>query len=560
MTTLNSLPESATPYELENLVRTIDDSLHAVSTAQKSIFTTTITHFLNQIRTPLLNGETIASLFLKSRHGWNHTSRTSETIILDIFDQSYLHTPLAAIDFENPKQLRENALQTLVEYANHINQVCTKVLDSHDELAKKLSDYTTNSLPDEVHVNIRNTIARGGIVKARTLDKLDQIDPALHLHVACKLVVAHSLYRNRKPTVQLGLDTLGQYWSVKNADAYGIAMMLSHYYLPRPVVTACLLLLIVATGWNAPTCASITRANVRETPEGTILLDGVKWRTDQIQNSELFEDDAVGDTSLVKPQREISNPEAIRALRLLVANRIRLDDNIAPKNPSLFVSMRSRNHTDDEFNFCIGETFDNIKEFCFQTGLKNLSANELRHVAAHTRYLSTGGDMHDLQDFLGHSKLETSVTYINSTLIRLLGEANLLRFVNLLAACVHYQTNRKDRLSDGEIRRVENNNLLMFPPSALENSEIKCIADLWMQSLGTMQLKIGLAEVAHTALQHVLYRRHMSHLMAANHERFVVHHLPRIVFCAAMYRFLSAGPFRTQLRQLTRHYDDHPTC
>jgi hypothetical protein len=184
-----------------------------------------------------------------------------------------------------------------------------------------------------------------------------------------------------------------------------------------------------------------------------------------------------------------------------------------------------------------------LKVFCKENGLPHYTYNALRHLAANVEYLRTDGDIFRVQAFLGHASADTTVAYLNSTLIRLLGEANMLRYMKLLEASIVYASPRKHTLSSTQLVSLRKTNLLLFPISKFDDTPKECVADAWLKSMGTMRIKIGMTELQHTILQHRFYKSAIGYLINGNRERFIRYHMPRIVFCAALYRVIASGPY-----------------
>jgi hypothetical protein len=122
--------------------------------------------------------------------------------------------------------------------------------------------------------------------------------------------------------------------------------------------------------------------------------------------------------------------------------------------------------------------------------------------------------------------------------------------MRLIEASIHYMTGRKAHLSREQISKVEKNNLLLFPTSPIQDDAIECIADRWIGSFGTHPFVVGDDEIKHTIIQHQFYSKSTNWRIAANHERFVRFHLPRILFCEALHRVLSEGPLSGRLHSL----------
>jgi hypothetical protein len=307
---------------------------------------------------------------------------------------------------------------------------------------------------------------------------------------------------------------------------------------------------------------TVNLENIAEDDFG-YTIQGVKHKTGQIQKVELTNlpeledesDDEPDEASSTLPSKKVTDPLCMHALELLMQHRRNINNHFKTvKSQSIFVSMRFATRNSPTFLFAVGKLPSYLRKFCRLTGLDEFTFSDLRHRAAHTRYLATGRDIIQTQLFMGHTTADVTTVYLNSTIIRILGEANLLKYVTLLSNCVLYATGRKDKLDSKQLARVEKNNLLLFPPSTLEDKDVDCIADRWVESFGRMPFRIGKPEVAHIALQYRLYTRNLPALVQAGHERFVARHLPRIVFCCALYEVVANGPLSHELKRFEAAY------
>ncbi|MGF6871428.1 hypothetical protein [Paraburkholderia sp. MM5477-R1] len=559
------------PRDLSKLISHLDDVIDGFGGVSFSPYSANIKHFLVQCRARLADGELIKNIKLTSRHKADHKTQTPEhnVYVNDIFDENFLAKELSSIDFKDLAERDEKAKAILHKSASETTTVCEKIIARHDELVKHLEGLSNKKLPKSISSRIRDAVARGSLPRRRFWRKLSPED-LLHLHTAI-IDKVESHKGNRISAIFP--KKLNQFWSLPNClPRETFPMLLSRHYLPRTVVTACVILLLDNIGWNWATLKTVSLENIIEDDSG-YTIQGVKHKTGQNQKAELTDLPEADDINLpdsddgddededkpedgfsILPSKRVTAPLCTHALELLMQHRRNIDKHFKPESKSIFVSMRFVSRDSSTFVFDVGKLPTYLKVFCRLTGLEEFSFSDLRHRAAHIRYLASGRDIIQTQLFLGHAAADVTTVYLNSTIIRLLGEANMLKYVTLLSDCVFYATGRKDKLDVKQLARVKKNNLLLFPPSTLEDKGVDCIADRWVDSFGKMPFRIGKAEVAHIALQYQLYTRNLPALVQAGHERFVARHLPRIVFCCALYHFVSVGPLSQELKRFEAGY------
>jgi hypothetical protein len=565
---LNTAITKLSTRDISQLVSHLDDVLDGYPGVCQIFEISNFKHFLVQCRTQLADGELIKNIKLTSRHKETRRTKVPKDIVpvSDIFDDNFLAKELSSIDFEDLADREEKAKAILQKSVSDIRSVCEKIITQHDKLVKHLEQLSNTPLSESIPIKIRKRILRGGQPHSRNWARFSPEDLLhLHTHVIDK-AKAHqgNIIRPIFPA------KLNQFWSFPGCLEFGtFSMLLSRHYLPKTVLTACAILLLENIGWNWPTLRSVTLDNIIEDDLG-YTIQGVKHKTGQIQKAEIADLPDVNDTDLTEesdeeeeeeeeelasgfsnlPSKKVTDSLCTHALALLIQHRQNIDKYFKPKSRSILVSMSLRVH----FNFTVYRLPLYLKKFCRYTGLEEFTFSDLRHRAAHLRYLATGRDIIQTQLFLGHAAADVTTVYLNSTLIRLLGEANLLKYVTLLSDCVFYATGRKDKLNAKQLARVKKNNLLLFPPSTLEDKGVDCIADRWVTSFGEMPFQIGKPEVAHIALQYHLYMRNLPALVQAGHERFVARHLPRIVFCCALYQTVAVGPLAQELKRFEAQY------
>ncbi|MEX3939851.1 hypothetical protein AB4Y44_09915 [Paraburkholderia sp. BR10937] len=547
------------PSQIAELISLVDDTLEKLTGLRiKGPYVTAVRHFLKQCDRPLANGDPVKIVEMKSRfnaHGGKPIDRRIAPSF-DPFNPRENTPPLSAIEFNSFKERDAVALEHQTAAVQSIITSCEALFNVHDAFIEKLRIARSTDLPNSLHRNVISNIEDGGITTHAVFKTLD---PDTRFLLIARMVVNARLHRSPSKSfvpsdsVPALVDALPY---ERRGGAYDI--MLSEFYLPRHIVTACIAVLMATTGWNLSTVLSLTRDNVRKNEDGSYALEGLKSKTDQIQLTETNENlSSVEPSSTQIPSKEIDDRTAIRSLDYIVKHRNNIETHCPKslKNDSLFVSLKMRNRS-SRYEFDIQNPTKEFHQICTALGIPSIALAQIRNLVANRHYLSSGGNIFSTQDFLAHSSADVTSQYLNTTLVRLLGEANMLRFMRLLEACILYSTGRQNRLTKKQLTDVQRNNLLLFPTSTLQDDKIECIADRWINSFGSYPIVIGENELKHTIIQRRFYRRSTSQLISANHERFVRFHLPRILFCESLYRVLSAGQFAQKLHSLEAEFPD----
>ncbi|MGF6966703.1 hypothetical protein OKW43_003731 [Paraburkholderia sp. WC7.3g] len=357
---------------------------------------------------------------------------------------------------------------------------------------------------------------------------------------------------------------------------------MSEFYLSRIVVAACFVILMLATGWNKSTVITLSKDRVKKIPDG-YRLAGLKTRSDQNESEELkplvpadlkSQKKATSTTaegvipSLLKTDedsdddengdREVLDSSSVRAIEMLLQHRENVDKHGDSTDDSLFVTLalselRSR-------NFRLKLRSDGINEFCDFISHPRFHADDLRKQTNSHFYLANGRDIRATQARANHVSAKTTMRYIDGTALRISHEAIIKDYGDILSSAFEYtagrlkfnrnQTDRKSKLIK---------TLLLFPPSSQHPEDGDSVADKWLKSGGTIAFEIGAAELQQCVYQRHYYLKNTAKLMAANGERFHLHHLPRILFCEALRRVILDSPLGGELHSLEAKLDEKAT-
>lgn len=549
--TLNKAPSRVSHQDIQHLFRLFDAVVEDNGWKIPRVAADGARRVLRYCTRPLATGDTVRDVRYRSR--LTGTADSERSTLSDhedaTFSDEFLRQPLAvALAEVDPVEHVAKSVQHLRSRLNRVTDACREVLDAHTHLAARIADLKTADWPPVIGVAVRRSLQRGGYTTGRALQKLP---PEARFFIAAYITrrdASHKELTARfKATKTLGEQPTIDPIVVPDTSWERRALILSDYYIPQYAVFACLMVVLIATTWNAHTALALSKSDVNFSQGGHVVtIASVKGRTDEAQSVELTE-----------ARLETQEPDSfsfddeltIHALRLLVENRNNIDLYGTSDGDSLFVALSTG--TNGRPHFKIPDFTMLLREFRSRTRIPLFHLDHLRTHAANLRHLLNGRDIFATQAALNHKSPETTSGYLHSALNRALEEANIIKYMKLLGNCLLYATGRSNVLTPGQKNGVEANNLLLFPPSTLDENS-RCAADNWIQSGKLSKLVVTEADVQHCALQRRMYREDMYILMEANSERFLRVHLPRIVFCEAMYRLCSQSKARSLLAAYER--------
>ncbi|TCF98954.1 hypothetical protein BZM26_21850 [Paraburkholderia strydomiana] len=341
-----------------------------------------------------------------------------------------LRTPISRQDFNSLEERNKNAYRTIEKTKSLLILKCKETLDAHESLVRLLLETKSRDIP-KLDSRSKVSLKRGNIpcMKKRVYAKMDEED---RLWIICNAIERFQIYSNLSAkTLRLaGIKALYPLTEKPKSTRALLAAALSDYYLPRLAVTACSILLTLESAWNADTLFSLTSSDIKETNSGFHLI-GLKGRGNEPQDFKIEKADPL-DAELQISDREsdivdITESEAVRAIKLLLANaeRIKLFSGI--ENAHLFSSLRIGTNSHSMF---VHEIQDHaILEFCRHHNLPKLSLADIRTIGAHAAYLRPNGGIHVANVLLKHKSLATTSDYLRSSIINTLCDANILRFM-----------------------------------------------------------------------------------------------------------------------------------
>lgn len=312
----------------------------------------------------------------------------------------------------------------------------------------------------------------------------------------------------------------------------------SRSFLPRMVLVACAIAVMTETAWNLETTLSLTAKNIRIS-DGNYHFVGVKARSNSIHDIELRSTENTSTDGLL-----VISSVAQKAIELLLGHGRSIAEQSGLENPALFLSYNLKEGGPLQFKrFKINLE---AHKFYKYHGYEHIQFKELRQLAAHIDYLSPGGNIFTTQALLQHADPQTTLIYLNTTLISKLLEENSRRFMSKLAATTLFITGRSGKIKESGLSKSDVQKRL-FPSS--EYSDETSISDEWAANMDA-PITIGKNELAHCAYQFAYYKMHFNRMITDNPTKFVKMHFPRLLFCLTMRRVILSSPHAALYRAI----------
>jgi len=523
----------------------------------KASAATQASRLLRYCQSRLKTGELVLEIGHKTRlsHSTTNEKRTLSSYYAAAQPTEFLRQPLNVLQFADPHERESRGLEHLKARANQLAEACRKALDEHDALVERLQEVKAAGLPAALHPRLLDNLRRGRFPSAKGLANCTA---AQRLAIALFLVERHRLYSSYDPRFSLPLMDCPEF-QVAACPCTQLecrAIVLADYFIPRQVVFACLVLVLSATAWNTHTALALSAGDVSDS--GTrITLTAPKGRTNQLQSAEISKastkDEALTGTAErdTSPPVEVADALTLRAIRHLLSARANIDRHAPSMTASLFAVFDVARS--GPLRFDIPTLGPLRQQFFSRNGLPRYRLDDVRAHCASIKFLESGRNIFKVQAFLGHADAATTTLYLKSHLLQALNEASMVRYMALLANCIHFACGQPERLSPTEKEGVQHNNLLLFPVSALEESDESCLADEWLGQTAD-SIEITEDEIQHCILQRIFYRNSVDDLIQASHKRFREVHFPRIVFCEALYRHIAISEYRSLLTRLEQEF------
>lgn len=507
--------------------------------------------YFRRVEEPLVGGSRVADVKFRSR--FKKLLGSGKTLLSEQPD------PHAAVEFSGPiselehtglKDLESKALDHLKHRSGRLEASCWELIDRHLAFRDHIKEVKAKPLPrDLAERSTRNRLDLGAYtfpavqLRLETHDRLFN-DRAMReryiLHWAeqggirsdpTKMKKAsHALLQNLTWEGSIVTRAKGR-TSSYIAEGGGIlttgdghTACVAEYFLSHAALLACQYLIQIKTSWNPDVVRAMTRDQFVFGTDGDLTLNGHKTKVDQHLPPRHFGKDEVKFHGLIK---------------MLLEHDANVTKFMPRRSASVFCGVQRNYRAFGLFN-----PKNAHKAFIAAFRLPWFSPGQIRDQVVNTAYLTSDRNVLVVRELLGHADLSSIDTYLNHHIQRVLGKANMAEFVRRLDVSVRYRTSNNPECA-GPPEKV----LTLF---AMDSSD--CLADRWLKS--GIELEIDEVQIAHCVWQKNYYEGNAERLCNENPHRFERIHLPRIVFCVALYYSVSASPYRYVLKKIEREYQE----
>ncbi|MGF6410095.1 hypothetical protein [Paraburkholderia sp. MM5482-R1] len=540
---------STAPGELQHsdivmCLRCVDKVVEALPAASRYQYVCGVRSVLRRCGKLLKNGQT-AALGIKSyasRHNATHPRArryrqlavaASKTAGFTQFDQ---HT----LSRVHPTEAIHAANEVLHDAIEAYRQPSIMALDQHEDWAARIRRIKSTPQPPEVPQYFLERLEQGKLPARRSIEKLPQ--PAREWVLL--QIVERAKFYEKGATAQLpfhSIDTFREHASSQGSE-YAFEASLADIYLPRHVLLACLVILMLETNLNAGALLSLTPSQIVPLPGGRYRFVALKTKSNQLQASVTVNP---GDAPVTQDDREIESSAAIRAVRLLLDHNKSVDLYAVRDTNSIFCFLCLR--SSDRVFRTPTQLNKNFNVFVESLGLSPATLSKLRTLSINAHFTQSNGNLFAVQARAGHKSVKTTVDYLTTHMMATLSEASIIRFGRLLQKSIEWISGYNDLSADPEAASVKR----LFPSSAILSETRDSICDKWINEANNdepLAIQIGPCEAVHCARQLAFYRRHFHVLKSGDPGRFSAFHLPRIAFCIALHRAIEASPLAPFLK------------
>lgn len=516
---LQSAPESLTQSDINALFVGIEaaiDKLNIKQKYQKSIDARII---FSRSHVSIANGDLVSSI-----HKRYKSTFTSRKLPISINN--------TATPFESLEELYEKTEQEYKARKEEIFTACETDIDHHIATVDLMTRFKNTPLPDP---DIDEHLVTGRAYVTKVVKS--GFNP---LHINSRLITLKSLhyYNNMAAYIkEVGSSRWIKTGGVKEYRFYQFlkqdnnkylkndnGILLADIFLPRRILLACQIILQLTTGSNSSPVRTLTRERIISTPKGYELI-GLKGKTDAIIRNEI---------------NKKTDPLACKAIELLLKHDANITEFWKRESDSVFCSYSNG------MKFKLTRYGDTLKKFIEWHDLDVFTIEDLRDLYAQHDYL-VHRDPFRTQALLDHAQIAATDNYLQSTVIGLINEANITEFMRRLAPSIAFSVNPGDIKQHG-FNEDKIDKALLFPVSKYD-SATDAISDKWLMDQENYNFTINRSVIEYCAYQRNYYKKHLDSLISSNHKKFSTYHLPRILFCIALYRLIKASEFGDILKK-----------
>jgi len=482
----------------------------------------------------LSNGQLVRDI--QFRTSFKYNSKDTRKLISERYDEgindSEMAYPLSLILNDSKDDLEQKSVKHLQTRLDRLSDVCIEVIQSHLENVSKIKAFKNESLRSKyTSERIKTIVSKYESLK----DKKFRVPEADKLSLYLSLIEEYELYKHQELEFKYSFSDLNYIHDdeFNRLHLKPVDFLLSDYYLPRNVVFACLLILLIETGWNPSTLLTLTKDRIDTSLVNKIKVVGIKTKTDQIQ-----------EYLIDKNIKGAAESWPYKCVHLLLDNFNNIERFSTGQLNSIFLCKLNRTGLISNVFESISHIERDIEVFCNYSKIPIFKLKDIRDQKINLEYMKSGKNPYTAMVLLGHKDLSTTSSYLNTNILRVLSEANINEFMRRLGDTILFAGGIVANGDDCTI-----NEKLLFPVSSYSD---KSIADEWINSIGKLKIIIGRPEIEHCAMQMQYYKESIPNLKDSNKERFLEFHIPRILFCIAMYKFILESEYRGVLRAIER--------
>lgn len=498
--------------------------------------------YFRRVDEALVGGSRVADVKFRSR--FKKVLGAEKTLLSETPDphaEKQFSGPISELEHAEREDLEPKALEHLQHRTGRLEASFWELLDRYNVFRAHIKATKTSYLPVELlersarkHLPLQDCTYSAVVRRLRTDDELVndrgmqerfilrwvekrslRSDPVLMKKASHKVLANLTMEgaRVRKQNEESRTDV------VYLAEGGGIltpgdghTACVAEYYLSQSALLACQYLIQIKTAYNPDVVRAMTRDQFVFDHDGGLTLMGHKTKVDQHV-----------------PPRHFGKAET--RFQAMIKMLLEHDENVTkfvPKRSgSVFCGVQRNYQAFGLFNPKAAH-----KAIIAEFKLPWFSASQIRDQVVNTAYLQSNQNVLVVQDLLGHADLSSVDTYLNHHIQRVLAKANMAEFVRRLDKSIRY------RISNQATNAQAVDKIL--PLFMLDSAE--CLADRWLNS--GIDLEIDEVQIAHCVWQKRFYETNAERLYSDNRHRFEKIHLPRIVFCIALYHAISGSPYR----------------
>lgn len=533
---LSTPTSQLTPKQIIHLYETFETTISNnpnISQEARNTVSSQYRNMLSKCSMKLINGESVKSIRFRSKF-FSHIgavgrlAASKKKLAKSLLNEDRL----GSLAHDSAESLRINMHQMAQDDLTSINDVCWEAINAYKsirDLHKNLLDrYRDEPCPQHYFWSTKPDLSLG-------LKLAELVRIGFHTSEGFQFLNESQKNKSQKKsninrTLKLEhafkfvQNPFFQRWRHK-VSAYEYFSCL--FYMPRVVMEAAKCLLLTYSAWNVGTlCALTPRHFIKRS--GYYIINSVKTKTNTTESIKVF----------IRTQ-----PALYGLIDLLLEHNANVDKYAKRLNDNVWVTWST--NLRNEIIFRVSKTSLENNYISSPFGLNKFSKKQLRDQVATVRYLEEP-DPFKLKELLGHRDVNTTIVYLNHLVLRLMHQSHVKRFMDRLATTIVWAVGGNQAVSQRGMALEEIDDRLLFPLGDSAGSKT-ALCDLWVDSMGAMKIKIGEAEIGHLKWQIAYYSEYSLSLKQDNPKRFIMYHVPRIIFCTALAEIVRHSPYCSYL-------------